>query len=272
MEINEIKKQILELISEFKVEEKTAELELDVLNKIKIMCSQNNYQNHDQLTDFFYCYYIKRSKRFFIDKSNSHFSEDTISLKWSPKFYKIYREKYLLANLFNNKSVLDPFAGSGLMSYYLLASGITTKLSLNDQAYIGGKPISKDFFYAPKKNLESLIKDSHGIIPNKINEITFYNKNFLDLNKIQKHNYIFTDPPLSLNLKTEHNFKDLSIIIPYLMDLVTDGLVLLLPIETAIDIKSKIKIFETYMTLDLSNGYSNHPMCLLVILNNKKEA
>ena len=65
MEINEIKKQILELISEFKVEEKTAELELDVLNKIKIMCSQNNYQNHDQLTDFFYCYYIKRSKRFY---------------------------------------------------------------------------------------------------------------------------------------------------------------------------------------------------------------
>ena len=56
------------------------------------------------------------------------------------------------------------------------------------------------------------------------------------------------------------------------MDLVTDGLVLLLPIETAIDIKSKIKIFENYMTLDLSNGYSNHPMCLLVILNNKKEA
>ena len=75
-----------------------------------------------------YALLLKNSTRFLIDRYD-HIYVDEYSVKWSPKFYKIWNALPVLENLLKDKSILDPFGGSGLFSYYFLSSNIARSLS-----------------------------------------------------------------------------------------------------------------------------------------------
>ena len=185
-------------------------------------------------------------------------------MKWSPKFYKTWNGIETLKLYLSGKNIIDPFAGSGIFSYYLLSSGIVNSLTLNDISYPFNKSIMhKGNYYEPKLNIEKLCSNSQGFIPNKIDAITFSNHDARKLPKDRIYDYVFTDPPYLRNFKNG-GLNFLVEIIPNLLDVVKKGIIFLIPMEWENSLITKYPN-STKMTGDLSHGVSNHPMSYILI-------
>ncbi len=242
----------------------------DELEMIDTNLARSLYSKLDQIAtddslccDIAYALLAKKTNRYFINKENK-LKNDNLSIKWSPKFYKMWNGIEVLKEHLSGKNILDPFAGSGIFSYYLLSSGIANKLTLNDISYPFNECImGTGNYYEPRLNIEKLCLNSKGFIPNKLDNITFTNHDARKLPKDLLYDYVFSDPPFLRNFKNG-GLHFLVETIPSLFEVVTKGLIFLIPMEwedlLAAEYPNSLKI-----TGDLSNGLSNHPMSYILI-------
>ncbi len=217
---------------------------------------------------------MKNAPRFYSD-ADSEISLDKNSSNWTPEYYKIAEAWPIFSEVLRNKSVLDPFAGAGMLTNLLAARNIPNKIFVSDIAYEGGTPLeSSGKLYAPELNrkmwealfddLPSWYKPDHSAIETPItsdvHQLPFQDKTI---------DYIVADPPYGRNCPGGLNLLHTSL--REMKRVTREGSILLVPEQWVEELDSAGHDVAR-LTRDVSRGMSSLPTCYVYVSsrNNNK--
>jgi 16S rRNA G966 N2-methylase RsmD len=189
---------------------------------------------------------------------------DYDTTKYSPEYYKISELYQAFRHKFTNKTILDPFGGSGMMLNVFAARGIASEITLTDIQY----DESNGNVYVPNMNLQSwqLAFDN---LPSwyhpKIYPVKTYAMDARELKFPDKSfDFVVTDPPYGKNC-LNGNLQIVKESIPELLRVAKEGVFMLVPEEWN-DQLDDIGYSSKKITKDTSSGMSGLPTCWVQIL------
>lgn len=110
-----------------------------------------------------------------LDDTKTVFGEDTL---------QILNSLAQLTPSLKGKSVYNPYARTGLLSYFLLSSKIVKRLILNDINYPFNTAYTNSYYINPAQNIKNLVDASNNKIPNLVNKIEITNNSIKDIKQI----------------------------------------------------------------------------------------
>lgn len=233
------------------------------------------------ITDCWYGLMLKQIPRFYTSTMVAESSAeeeillDADSYKWSPDFYKIAEGWPALSSLLKDKTVLDPFAGAGMLINLLAARNIPKEIIASDISYAGGSGVNgTECIYLPQLNMQAS-KMLFDALPSWYRPEMDSIKGYVTADarrlpfKEDGVDYVLADPPYGKNLSSGgvglligslHEFRRVA----------KEGVILLLPVGWINEIEqSGIEI--QLLTDDVSDGNSGYPVCYALIRTTKAE-
>jgi 16S rRNA G966 N2-methylase RsmD len=220
----------------------------------------------------------KKLPRYLLSENGSLTEDNLSGPLWSPAYNRIYSSLTQLEVRLRGTDVFDPFAGSGSMEHALLSLDIPNSVTLNDRAYIGGKPITTieqiDYYYNPKRNLIEYVNlfrhfSAFADVPD-FNRVLNYNSVDLSLDRLPYNNnefdWVFTDPPYGRSLKSEPN-NNILFYLPEILRVSRYGALFIIPEEWVNGLVEKTPYYIEKLTGTLSHKATRFKTVLVSISN-----
>jgi hypothetical protein len=141
--------------------------------------------------------------RFYRNDAGDVFA-DTSSQAWSVSYFAIAKADPALRAILKDSSILDPYSGTGLSTYTMLAKGIARTAILSDIAYENGQPITQEKYYDPYLNAQMLEALYRGLprqyMPELIKRTNVHSNDARSLPYSENSiDYVVTEPPYGVS-------------------------------------------------------------------------
>ena len=193
---------------------------------------------------------------------------DECSRKWTPEYYKLANIWPTLKSMVKGKTIIDPFAGSGVLINVIQSLELPESVTLADLSYPGGHTLNHTgHFYNPKLNSD-MIKVMFDELP------SWYKPNFVDRNSLftthdaqkmpfenRQFDLVVSDPPYGDNLK-DGGIEFFIETLPEILRVTKEGAILIIP-KKWIPILLEQKMRFDLLVEDMSGGNSKKPTVMI---------